>query len=64
MNISKIILAGSFVGLVFASCANEEFTTTNTSAITETGTISLIVNKEEPSATRSVNTADFPVAIY
>ena len=64
MNTSKIILAGSFVGLVFASCANEEFTTTNTSAITETGTISLMVNKEEPSATRSVSTADFPVAIY
>lgn len=70
MNISKIILAGSFVGLVFASCANEEFTTTEMGTITEmdtitaTGTISLIVDKVEPSATRAVSTADFPVAIY
>lgn len=59
MNISKFILVGSFVGFVFVSCINEEFT-----ILEETGTMSLTVEKVEPSATRAVSTADFPVAIY
>ena len=58
MNISKHILVGACVAFGLASCANEEFTTT------ETGTVSLTVDKVEPSATRAVSTADFPVAIY
>ena len=58
MNISKFILVGSFAGLVLASCVNEDFPTT------ETGTMSLNVDKVTPSATRAVETADFPVAIY
>ena len=58
MNISKLILVGSCIGLVFASCANEEFPTT------EAGTMSLNVDKVTPSATRAVETADFPVAVY
>lgn len=58
MNISKHILVGACVAFGLASCANEEFTTT------EMGTMSLIVDKVEPSATRAVSTADFPVAIY
>ena len=58
MNISKKILLGSFIGLAFASCANEGFPTS------EEGTMSLSVNKVAPAATRAVETADFPVAVY
>ena len=49
---------GSFIGLAFASCANEGFPTS------EEGTMSLSVNKVAPAATRAVETADFPVAVY
>ena len=58
MNIFKKILLGSFIGLAFASCANEGFPTS------EEGTISLNVDKVAPVATRAVETADFPVAVY
>lgn len=58
MNISKKILLGSFVGLVFASCVNEGFSTT------EVGSMSLRVDKVAPAATRAVETADFPVTVY
>ena len=58
MNISKKILLGSFIGLAFASCANEGFPTS------EEGTMSLSVNKVAPAATRAVETSDFPVAVY
>ena len=58
MNISKIILMGSFVSLVFASCANDEF------LMTEAGTMSLSVDKVAPTTTRVVDTDEYPVAIY
>ena len=58
MNISKKILLGSFIGLAFASCANEGFPTS------EEGTMSLNVDKVVPTATRAVETASFPVAVY
>ena len=58
MNISKKILLGSFIGLAFASCANEGFSTS------EEGTMSLCVDKVAPAATRAVETADFPVTVY
>ena len=58
MNISKKILLGFFVGLVFASCVNEGFSTS------EEGTMSLHVDKVAPAATRAVETADFPVTVY
>lgn len=58
MNISKKILLGSFIGLAFASCANEGFPTS------EEGTMTLNVDKVAPTATRAEETADFPVAIY
>ena len=58
MNISKKILLGSFIGLAFASCANEGFPTS------AEGTMSLNVDKVAPTATRAVETANFPVAVY
>ena len=58
MNISKKILLGSFIGLAFVSCANEGFPTS------EEGTMTLCVEKVVPAATRTVETADFPVAVY
>ena len=58
MNISKKILLGSFIGLACASCVNEGFPTS------EEGTMSLSVDKVAPAATRAVETADFPVAVY
>ena len=58
MNISKKILLGSFIGLAFASCANEGFSTL------DEGTMSLSVDKVAPAATRAVETADFPVTVY
>ena len=58
MNIAKKILLGSFIGLAFASCANEGFPTS------EEGTMSLSVDKVAPAATRTVETADYPVTVY
>ena len=60
MNITKLIMVGSFMGLCLAACTNEDFSTTDSPQ----GTMSLSVSKKDPSATRAVNTADFPVAIY
>lgn len=64
MNISKKILLGSFIVFAFASCANEEFPTSEKFSTSEEGTMELHVNKVAPSATRSVETADFPVTVY
>lgn len=64
MNISKKILLGSFIGLAFASCVSEEFPTSEEFSASEEGTMSLNVDKVDPAATRSVETADFPVTIY
>ena len=58
MNISKHILAGACVALGLASCANEDFSTV------KTGSMSLSVDKVAPTATRAIETADFPVAVY
>ena len=58
MNILKKILLGSFIGLTLVSCANEGF------PISEEGTMSLNVDKVAPAATRAVETANFPVAVY
>lgn len=55
MNISKHILVGACVLFGLASCANEDFL--------KMGSVSLTVDKKAP-ATRSVETADYPVAIY
>lgn len=64
MTISKKILLGAFMGLAFASCANEEFPTSeNFASTSEGGTMELHVNKVAPSATRAVETADFPVTV-
>lgn len=60
MNISKILLLGTFVGIGMSSCVNEEFPTIDS----KQGSVSLDVDHLKPSATRAVETADFPVAIY
>lgn len=60
MNISKIMLVGTFVCLCFSSCTNEEFPTDDT----RKGSISLDVQKVVPTPTRAVDTDDYPVAIY
>ena len=60
MNISKILLLGTFVGMSMSSCVNEEFPTIDS----RQGSVSLDVDHLKPSATRAVETADFPVAIY
>lgn len=60
MNISKILLLGTFVGIGMSSCVNEEFPTIDS----RQGSVSLDVDHLKPSATRAVETADFPVAIY
>ena len=59
-NIFKIMIAGSFVGLGLSSCVSEELSAEDA----RKGSLSLSVDKLEPSATRAVETADFPVAIY
>ena len=59
-NIFKIMIAGSFVGLGLSSCVSEELSAEDAGK----GSMSLTVDKLEPSATRAVETADFPVAIY
>lgn len=59
-NIFKIMIAGSFVGLGLSSCVSEELSAEDV----RKGSMSLSVDKLEPSATRAVETADFPVAIY
>ena len=59
MNISKIILMGSFAGLVFTSCTNNDFFMAE-----EEGTMSLSVDKVAPTATRAIDTDEYPVAIY
>ena len=60
MNISKILLLGTFFGIGVSSCVNEEFPTTDA----KQGSVSLDVDHLKPSATRAIETADFPVAIY
>lgn len=59
-NIFKIMIAGSFAGLGLSSCVSEELSAEDA----RKGSMSLSVDKLEPSATRAVETADFPVAIY
>lgn len=59
-NIFKIMIAGSFVGLGLSSCVSEELSAEDV----RKGSMSLSVDKLEPSATRAIETADFPVAIY
>lgn len=59
-NIFKIMIAGSFVGLGLSSCVSEELSAEDAGK----GSMSLTVDKLEPSATRAIETADFPVAIY
>ncbi len=60
MNISKILLLGTFFCIGVSSCVNEEFPTTDA----KQGSVSLDVDHLKPSATRAIETADFPVAIY
>lgn len=59
-NIFRIMIAGSFVGLGLSSCVSEELSAEDA----RKGSMSLSVDKLEPSATRAVETADFPVAIF
>lgn len=59
-NIFRIMIAGSFVGLGLSSCVSEELSAEDA----RKGSMSLSVDKLEPSATRAVETADFPVSIY
>ena len=51
-------MVGACVALGLASCANEDFSTV------KTGSMSLSVDKVAPAATRAVETADYPVAVY
>lgn len=60
MNISKNILAGIAISLSLASCVNEEFPTSNS----RQGSMTLNIDKVAPAVVRSVETADYPVAIY
>ena len=60
MKIFRNILMGACIVFGWTSCANEEFHTTET----RQGTMSLSVDKVAPSATRAVETADFPVTIF
>ena len=59
-NIFRIMIAASFVGLGLSSCVSEELSAEDA----RKGSMSLTVDKLEPSATRAVETADFPVAIF
>lgn len=60
MNISKILLFGAFATICLSSCMNEVFPTLNS----QTGSMSLRVDNLKPSATRAVETDNFPVTIY
>lgn len=60
MNISKILLFGSLLTVCFSSCMNEEVPSSNS----RQGSMSLTVENLKPSATRAVETADFPVAVH
>lgn len=60
MNISKILMLGALATMCLSSCMNEDFP----SADSRKGSMSLTVDQLAPSATRAVETADFPVAIY
>lgn len=60
MNISKILMLGTIATMCLSSCMNEDFP----SADSRKGSMSLTVDQLAPSATRAVETADFPVAIY
>ncbi len=53
-------MLGSFISLCLTSCMNEEFPDSNS----RQGSMSLNVDQLEPTSTRAVSTADFPVAIY
>lgn len=60
MNISKNILAGIAISLSLVSCVNEEFPTSNS----RQGSMTLNIDKVAPAVVRSVETVDYPVAIY
>lgn len=60
MKIFRNILLGICFILGWASCENEELSTVET----RQGTMSLSVDKVAPGATRAVETAAFPVAVY
>lgn len=60
MKIFRNILVSACVLLGWTSCVNEEFSMTET----RQGSISLSVDKVAPNATRAVETAAYPVAIY
>ena len=60
MKIFRHILVSACVLLGWTSCVNEEFSMTET----RQGSISLSVDKVAPNATRAVETAAYPVAIY
>lgn len=58
MKISKHILAGAGIVLGLASCANEDF------SAAKIGSMSLSVDQVAPVATRAIETADYPVAVF
>lgn len=60
MKIFRNILMGACIVLGWTSCANEEFSTSDT----RLGEMSLSVDKLNPGTTRAVETADYPVTIY
>lgn len=60
MKALKHIFLGSTILLSLFSCTNESLSTTDC----RKGSMSLDVDKLSPSATRAVETADYPVAIY
>lgn len=62
MNFSKILMLGAFAGLCLSSCmeVNEDLPINDSLQ----GSMSLEVNQLRPSATRAVETSDYPVSIY
>ena len=62
MNFSKILMLGAFAGLCLSSCmeVNEDLPINDSMQ----GSMSLEVNQLRPSATRAVETSDYPVSIY
>ena len=60
MKVLKPIFLGTVALIGLFSCTNENLSTTET----RMGLVSLNIDKLSPSATRAVETADYPVAIY
>lgn len=60
MKITKILMIGAVIGLGLSSCMNEDFP----SADSRKGSMSLSVDQLAPSATRAVETSNFPVTIF